>query len=367
MNKCLGILGGGQLGRMLALAARPLGLWVVALDPSELAPARAAARMLIAPYDDDDALAELSRSDWVTFEFENIPDRSAELLSRSTQVAPPPEALRVSQDRYTEKTTFQRLGIPTAEFVRVDSLEQARDAFDQLGPIVLKTRRFGYDGKGQARALHPSDVEAAYESLGGESAIAEALVPFDRELSVIVCRARDGAIVVYPLTQNVHRHGILHKSVAPAPDLTPELAAQAEAAVTRLADHLKYVGVLTLELFQVGSLLIANEFAPRVHNSGHWTIEGAITSQFENHVRAVTGLPLGSTRLRSPAVMINLIGKVPPLSALLAVEDCHVHDYEKEPRDQRKVGHVTCLGATPEEAQSRSSVVESVIEAETES
>ncbi len=257
---------------------------------------------------------------------------------------------------------FSELGIPTPQFRRVDSLEDAKHAFEELGSIVLKTRRFGYDGKGQAVVRQLSELEAGYESLKGSPAIAEELVPFDREMSIIICRAQGKApsaesIEIYPLTENVHRSGILHTSTAPAPQLTPELQRTAEQAARRLAHHLSYVGVLALELFQVGDRLLANEFAPRVHNSGHWTIEGAVTSQFENHVRAVTGLPLGSASLRAPCVMTNLIGSVPMPEQLLSIPDTHLHDYNKEPRAGRKVGHVTSLGKTIDDAKERATRV----------
>jgi 5-(carboxyamino)imidazole ribonucleotide synthase len=344
MTQHLGILGGGQLGRMLALAARPLGIDVTVLEPNPESPARAVAHHLVAEYDDERALRELAHCDVVTFEFENIPDQAVRLLAQNQAVYPPPEALRVSQDRFTEKSTFRELGIETARFQSVDSLEDARAAFLNLGPLVLKTRRFGYDGKGQAVARQEADLEAAYAALKGAPAIAEELIPFDRELSVIAVRARDGEIAIYPLSQNTHRNGILHTSVAPAPNVSAPVEKEAKEMIEKLVARLSYVGVLALELFQVGEKLLANEFAPRVHNSGHWTIEGAVTSQFENHLRAVCGLPLGQTSLRAPSVMTNLIGRVPPHEEILALPDCHLHDYQKAPRSGRKVGHVTTLG-----------------------
>lgn len=357
-KRTLGILGGGQLGRMLALAARPLGIDVVVLDPNPEAPAQAAAKHIVAAFDDAGALAQLAECDWITFEFENIPDDVVHKLEQRCVVNPGARALRAAQDRWVEKNTFLELGIPTPQFRRVDSLKDAQDAFDELGPIVLKTRRFGYDGKGQAVVRQQEDLEAGYGNLKGAPAIAEELIRFEREMSIIVCRGQrdrdsDESIEVYPLTENVHRAGILHTSTAPAPRLTPELQQIAEQAARRLVDHLSYVGVLALELFQVGDRLLANEFAPRVHNSGHWTIEGAVTSQFENHVRAVTGLPLGSSALRAPSIMTNLIGSMPAAERLLSIPDTHLHDYNKTPNTGRKVGHVTCLGETLEEASER--------------
>lgn len=364
-SRTLGILGGGQLGRMLALAAQPLGIDVTVLDPNPEAPARSMARHVAAPFDDQAGLEELAQSDFLTFEFENIPDDVVRSLESKSRVSPCALALRTAQDRWVEKNAFLELGIPTAAFRQIDSLDQAIAAYEELGPIVLKTRRFGYDGKGQAVVRKREELEAGYSSLNGAPAIAEELIPFQRELSIIVCRGQGegpAPVEIYPLTENVHRSGILHASTAPALELTEELSEQANTYAKRLVEHLDYVGVLALELFQVEGRLLANEFAPRVHNSGHWTIEGAVTSQFENHVRAVTGLPLGSAALRCPTVMVNLIGRVPPLASLLQLTDTHVHDYAKSPRAGRKVGHVTCLGKTTEEAKSRAALVEQKLE-----
>jgi len=363
MNRTLGILGGGQLGRMLALAARPLGLRVVTLDPNPDAPAQVAASHIHTPFDDPDGVKQLSESDFITFEFENIPDAVVRQLNETKTVNPPADALRVAQDRWIEKNAFLELGIPTPQFRKVDSLEDAKAAFDELGPIVLKTRRFGYDGKGQAVIRKADELPGGYASLEGAPAIAEELVPFDREMSIIVCRGltkgADGKneIAIYCLTENEHVGGILRTSRAPAPALSNDLVEQAQEAVTKLVTHFDYVGVLALELFQVGGKLVANEFAPRVHNSGHWTIEGALTSQFENHVRAVCGLPLGSAEIRCPSVMTNLIGAIPNHADVLSIADTHLHDYGKAPRAARKVGHVTSLGATEEEAEARATRV----------
>lgn len=352
MTQHLGILGGGQLGRMLALAARPLGIDVTVLDPNPRSPARSIAHHLVARYDDVEALRQLAHCDVVTFEFENVPDKAAAALAENQAVFPPPEALRVSQDRWVEKSTFLKLGIETPKFVRVDSQEDAERAFSELGPIVLKTRRFGYDGKGQAVVREALQVATAYESLKGAPAIAERLIPFERELSIVAVRGRDGRIATYPLSQNSHEDGILRQSIAPAPNVSDEISRSAVEMAHKLISHLSYVGVLALELFLVDGRLLANEFAPRVHNSGHWTIEGAVTSQFENHVRAVCGLPLGSTELRAPSVMTNLIGSIPPHQKILELSDCHLHDYQKSPRAGRKVGHVTTLGPDLETALS---------------
>lgn len=362
MPQHLGILGGGQLGRMLALAAHPLGIRVTVLEPNPDAPARAVATHIQASYDDHEGLSRLGDCDVVTFEFENIPEAAARALSEKRAVYPPHEALRVSQDRVTEKSTFQSLGIETAQFRQVDNQHDAIHAFAELGPIVLKTRRFGYDGKGQAIARTKEEVSSAHASLGGAPAIAEQLIPFDRELSIIACRTLEDEVRLYPLTENYHQGGILRRSIAPAPAISSDVARQASEMVTRLLNHLNYVGVIALELFLVGERLLANEFAPRVHNSGHWTIEGAVTSQFENHVRAVCGLPLGDTSLRSPCVMTNLIGEVPRHADLLEIRDTHLHDYDKAARAGRKVGHVTSLGPTPEAALEAANQVRALIE-----
>ncbi|HSC87984.1 MAG TPA: 5-(carboxyamino)imidazole ribonucleotide synthase [Polyangiaceae bacterium] len=350
----LGIIGGGQLGRMLALAAQPMGIRVSVVDPTADTPAAVVAEHLQADFSDETALAQLAaRSDVVTFEFENVPDSAARLLQDARPVFPPPEALRVAQERWVEKSAFVELGIDTPRFFRVDNEAELRHAFAQLGQLVLKTRRGGYDGKGQAVIRDTAALERAIVEFAGIPCIAEELVSFQRELSVVVCRGRDGSTVVYPLAENRHRGGILRESIAPAPDVSPALAAQAEEWGRRLTAHFGYVGVLALELFQVGDRLLANEFAPRVHNSGHWTIEGARTSQFENHVRAVCGLPLGDASALCPTAMLNCIGRMPDAAAVLAITDTHVHDYGKEPRAERKVGHVTVRAPSHAELNER--------------
>lgn len=361
MSRRLGILGGGQLGRMLALAAHPLGLSVVVVDPSDHCPARVVAEHIKCGFDDETGLRGLSVCDWVTFEFENVPETAASQLACQGPVYPPVEALRLAQDRWVEKNMFQSLGILTTPFARVDNLNDGHTAFAALGPMILKTRRLGYDGKGQAVVRHVDELEAKLALLGGAPAIAEQIVPFERELSLIVCRSQQGELAFYPLVENIHRQGILRTTLAPAPDVSDALRRAAETAATVLVEHLNYVGILALELFCVGDQLLANEFAPRVHNSGHWTIEGAFTSQFENHVRAVAGLPLGSTEARSAAVMTNLIGQIPDAQRILAIEGTHLHDYGKAPRSGRKVGHVTILGTTLAEAQARTEQLEALL------
>ncbi len=338
----IGVLGAGQLGRMLALAGYPLGLNCVFLDPNPHSPAGEVARQLVAPYSDAAALDELASLDLVTYEFESIPQNAASSLNQRVPVWPPPEALRVAQDRLAEKTCFQELGIPTAEFAAVDdarTLTTLAQSFS--GPGILKTRRLGYDGKGQFRLQQPSDSEQAWNSVGQAPSIYEKLVDFERELSIIAVRGRDGETRFYPLVENHHRAGILRLSLAPAPNLDPRLQTLAEEYAGRLLERLGYVGVMALELFVVGDRLLANEIAPRVHNSGHWTIEGAETSQFENHLRAITGLPLGSTNSVGHSAMLNIVGAYPEKRALLALPDAHFHDYGKSPRPGRKLGHVT--------------------------
>lgn len=347
----VGILGGGQLGRMLAMAAQPLGIRSAVLDPSADPCAAHVCPHVRGEFEDHQALYKLAQaSDAITFEFENVPVESARWLSERAPVFPPPAALEVSQDRIVEKTFLHDNGIPTPPFAAIDTRDQFDSAIQSIGlPAVLKTRRFGYDGKGQAVLRTPADAEAAWEALAGRPLILEGFVPFSRELSVIAVRGRDGAVVVYPLTQNEHREGMLHKSVAPAPRLSETLQRQAEEYANRVLKKLDYVGVLAIEWFELNGQLVANEMAPRVHNSGHWTIDGAETSQFENHMRAVAGLPLGSPVARGHSVMFNWIGDHPPIVDVLKLPHAKVHWYGKEPRPRRKIGHVTLSAATAAE------------------
>lgn len=347
----VGILGGGQLGRMIALAGYPLGLRSTVLEPGEESSAGQVCPQISGEFDDFRALYELARvSDVVTFEFENVPVESARWLAERVPVFPPPRALEVSQERLAEKQFFASLGIPTPPFAAIDSREQFDVAVKQIGlPAVLKTRRFGYDGKGQAVLRTHADCEAAWKKLGGRSLILEGFVQFDRELSMIAVRGRDGQIVTYPLIENVHRDGILHRSVAPAANLGEELGERAADYASRVLSELEYVGVLTIEWFQDGPRLLANEMAPRVHNSGHWTIDAAITSQFENHLRAVCGLPLGRCDAVGHASMYNFIGAVPEVAEVLANPDAKLHVYGKSFRAGRKVGHVTMRTGSADE------------------
>jgi len=351
----IGIVGGGQLGRMLALAGYPLGLEFRVLEPKPAASAGDVAEHVQGGYDDPEALDAFAEGlDVVTYEFENVPRASADRLAARLPVYPPPPALDVAQDRLDEKTFFRDHGIPTAPFERVDDREGLEAALGKLGtPAVLKTRRFGYDGKGQVVIEAPSDADAAWEELGGRPLILEGFVPFRREMSILSVRDTSGNLVTYPLIENGHREGILVRSRAPAPDVDEELAATARSYAQRVTEALGYVGVLAIELFEHEGRLLANEMAPRVHNSGHWSIEGAETSQFENHVRAVAGLPLGTTELVGTSIMLNLIGRVPPIEEMLAVEGAHVHLYAKAPRPGRKLGHVTVRALDEERALER--------------
>jgi 5-(carboxyamino)imidazole ribonucleotide synthase len=336
---------------MLALAGHPLDIRSTTLDPATDSPASQVAPSIVGHYDDREALARLADgADAVTFEFENVPVESARFLMELAPVFPPAEALEVAQDRVHEKALFDEVGLPTAPHEPVATPDELRAAIERIGtPAVLKTRRLGYDGKGQAVIHDAVLTEDAWRAIGEVPAILEGLVTFDRELSILGVRARDGSVACYPLVENHHRDGILRLSIAPAPDLTRDLQERAESLARAVMDRLGYVGVMAIELFQVGSELLGNEMAPRVHNSGHWTIEGAETSQFENHLRAVTGLPLGSTRPRGSSAMVNLIGAVPDTAAVAGVPGAHLHLYGKEPRPGRKLGHVTVVVEEPQE------------------
>jgi 5-(carboxyamino)imidazole ribonucleotide synthase len=338
----VGVLGAGQLGRMLALAGYPLGLKFLFLDPTPDAPAGQVAEQIVAPWDDPKALDALAHTDVVSYEFESVPDIAARTLAERVPVWPPPASLAVAQDRLREKEAFRELGIATAPFAAVDSEAELARAVSEIGtPAVLKTRRLGYDGKGQYVLRSAADVPKAWAAIGGVPLLLEGFVSFSRELSVLGVRGQDGRTAFYPLVENEHERGILRISRAPAPSTEPKLQARAETMSRSLLEYLGHVGVLALELFDVNGELYANEIAPRVHNSGHWTIEGARTSQFENHLRAISGLPLGDTSALGPAAMVNLLGEVPSPARLLALPDVHLHDYGKQPRPDRKVGHVT--------------------------
>jgi len=351
----IGILGGGQLGYMLALAGYPLGLHFRFLDPSPEAPVGRIAARVTVPFDDRKALEKFASGlELVTYEFENVPVESARFLEKFVPVLPPPVALEAAQDRLVEKQLFRKLGIATTEFAAPKIGEELEPLLKKLGyPVIIKTRRLGYDGKGQWILRNADGLAAAKEELPKVPLILERFVPFTRELSVIAARSRFGEIVVYPLVENHHREGILRLSLAPAPCVEPKIQRAAEEAARSVLEEMQYVGVLAIELFEHEGELIANEMAPRVHNSGHWTIEGAVTSQFENHLRAVTGLPLGSTAAIGCSAMVNLIGELPDAREVLQVPNAHLHLYGKAPRPGRKLGHVTVRGASFESLVAR--------------
>lgn len=355
----IGILGGGQLGQMLALAAKDLGYRTLIFCPEENSPAsQVADDTIVAPYKSEDALKELAtRSDIITYEFENVPHRTVTFLSsdmpgrprppadQSVLVRPNATVLKTGQNRLDEKTFLNRNGVPTTPFAAVQLLDDLVAEAPLLGfPCVLKTQRGGYDGKGQWMLKSKDDLGRAYGELRGQPAIVEAFVDFAREVSIIVARGVSGALVFYPLVENDHRDHILWHTTAPAPNVPDALEARAQDIARKIAEGLDYVGVLAVELFETtdGGLLV-NEIAPRVHNSGHWSIEGAKTSQFENHIRAICGLPLGPVEPVRPCRMTNLIGEdVNDLSAWQGRDDAFIHLYGKrEARPGRKMGHVT--------------------------
>ncbi|AKG15885.2 5-(carboxyamino)imidazole ribonucleotide synthase [Moraxella bovoculi] len=341
--RTIAIFGGGQLGLMLANAARPLGIRSVFLEDAPNCPAALAGEVMTnADYD-----KFANACDTFTLEFENTPLSSAQGIESHAKLYPPSQALFIAQDRLNEKNLFNELGITTVPFLAVNSQDELNAACEKLGlPLVLKTTRGGYDGKGQFVVRTQDDIKTAWAELGDATKIApliaEGFINFSREVSLIAVRAQDGDIRYYPLVENTHHNGILAKTVAPAPS-AEHLNEQAQSSIKKLLEHLNYVGVMTLELFVTDSGLIANEIAPRVHNSGHWSIEGAVCSQFENHMRAVTGLPLGSTDIIKPSVMLNVIGKYPNLQDVLAIDGVHFHHYHKDERDGRKIGHITVM------------------------
>ena len=359
----IGILGGGQLGRMMALAGYPLGLRFRFLDPVPDAPAGHVGELVTGVYEDPETLRRfVDGLDLVTYEWENVPVDAARSLQEHVPVYPPPVALEVAQDRLVEKTFFQRLGIPTPPFAPVDDRAGLHDALAGIGlPAVLKTRRLGYDGKGQYVLQTPEDIEPAWSSLAGVPLILEGFIKFQRELSILAVRGTSGATTFYPLVENEHRHGMLRRSWAPTRMPSARLQAGAEAYAARALEAMSYVGLLAIELFECNGTLIANELAPRVHNSGHWTIEGAETSQFGNHLRAMLGLPLGATAVIDHIAMVNLIGTVPASAAVLSVPGAHLHLYGKQPRAERKLGHVTVRAADSGTLAKRVALIEGLL------
>lgn len=345
----VGIVGAGQLGRMMALAGTPLGLSFVFLDTNTNAPAAHLGECVEGRFDDTDALQKLAdKVDVITFDLENVPAEALKTVAAHTPVLPSADALNTAQDRLFEKTLFTELGIPTPQFVAASSLDQLHEATQQAGfPCVVKARRLGYDGRGQ-RFLHtPEDVDAAWESLNSDALIVEEFIQFDFEVSIVIARSPSGKTVHYPLALNTHHDGILHVSEAPFYD--DGLSALAVDYAQRLLNHFDYAGILTLEFFVRDGELLINEIAPRVHNSGHWTIEGAHTSQFENHLRAILDWPLGDTTPRGHSTMVNFLGRMPNAIDCLNVPHMHYHSYDKSNRPSRKVGHGNIVADTREQ------------------
>ncbi|HEY3809609.1 MAG TPA: 5-(carboxyamino)imidazole ribonucleotide synthase [Steroidobacteraceae bacterium] len=344
----VGVVGAGQLGAMLALAGYPLGIEFLFLDRTQDTPAGRFAPVLTGDFADRQLLRQLAeRSEVISFDWENISVEALRAATRATRarIAPPLRALAAAQDRLIEKRSFERLGIATTRFAAVDSLRSLERAMRRIGvPGVLKTRRLGYDGKGQFVVHCVADAASAHAALGGVPLLYEEFVPFDYEVSVIGARSRHGEMVVYPLNRNFHDGGILRLTLAPWS--APRLLRAGASSLRRVLEDFRYVGVLTIEFFVTQGRLIANEMAPRVHNSGHWTIEGAVTSQFENHVRAITGMPLGDTAASGHAAMINFIGKMPDTAEMLRQPGLHFHHYGKQPRPGRKLGHCTIVEST---------------------
>lgn len=336
----IGIIGAGQLGKMLALAGYKLGFSFVFYDPNKDSPALNLGKSFVSEYTDTNKLLEFAHEcDVITYEFENIPAQALKALEKTGKLFPSTKALEISQDRLTEKEHLQSLNIPTASFSKVNNKDDLLKAVETLGfPLILKTRTLGYDGKGQVVIEKDEDIYKA-EQLLSVPCIAEKKMAFNRELSLIAVRGKDKSTAFYPLAENIHNEGILFTSISPA-DNSKQIQKQAQNIAKKLFKSLKYVGVLAIELFQCGEQLLVNEIAPRVHNTGHWSIEGALTSQFENHIRAITGLPLGDTRIKGKAGMVNIIGAVPDIETILKLKGVNLHMYGKAPRPGRKIGHV---------------------------
>ncbi|HHN78092.1 MAG TPA: 5-(carboxyamino)imidazole ribonucleotide synthase [Phycisphaerales bacterium] len=393
------VLGGGQLGRMLGHAGIPLGARCRFLDTHAECPASAVGDVVHEGFEIGEHLDRFAEGvRVVTYEFENVPVEVAEYLAGRAEVRPPPRSLEVARDRMRERELFNRLGIATPRWAAVDSLDSIGEMLDGFPlPAILKTRRMGYDGKGQARITSIDDARGAWESIGGSPvsneprarargaieetpracargssedrsgvvpAILDEMIPFRRELSIVAVRSIAGETMCYPPVENVHVNGILTRSVAPAPGVDDATRAEMERAARAIADDLGHVGVLAVEFFETtDGRLLANEFAPRVHNTGHWTIEGARTSQFENHLRAILGMPLGSTAMAAGghAAMVNIIGDWPAREKLLAIPGLHLHDYDKTPKPGRKLGHVTIVEADTDSLLEKVRLIEEIV------
>jgi 5-(carboxyamino)imidazole ribonucleotide synthase len=358
----LGCLGGGQLGRMFVHAAQAMGYHVLVLDPDADGPAAQAANdVVVAQYDDMNAIDALaSRVSAVTTEFENVPAATLERLAQTIPTRPSASAVRIAQDRRKEKRFFKENHLPVGEFSVIESASDTERASASLLPGILKTATLGYDGKGQKRVANHDEALAAFLSLKETPCLLEALIPFEMEISVLVARGADGDTRVWPVQENEHKNGILDLTIVPA-RISPDVSARAQALAKQLVTALDYVGVLCVEMFvKANGELPLNEIAPRPHNSGHYTIEACVTSQFEQQVRILAGAPLGDTSLVQPAVMVNLLGDVwfdaatsmqPAWSEVLAIDGAHLHLYGKvEPRRARKMGHVTCVASTLDQA-----------------
>ncbi|MBP9773021.1 MAG: 5-(carboxyamino)imidazole ribonucleotide synthase [Candidatus Peribacteraceae bacterium] len=359
----IGILGGGQLGMMLGESAKKLGLMCVFLDPADKPPAAKTGEVIKAKYDDEAALKQLAdRCDVITYEFENVPVSAVKYLEGlGKTVYPKMDALETAQDRVFEKSLFEKIGIPTPPFKAVKTEQDLYAAMEIIGvPAVMKTCRQGYDGKGQAIIKTSGDVLPAWNKLQGLELVIEKFISFQRELSMICVRSTTGETAFYPLNENVHRQGILRITRSPT-TVTPAVQAQAESYAKKLLDHFNYIGVLTIEFCDVDGQLMAIEMAPRVHNSGHWTIEGAQTSQFENHLRAITGQPLGPTQATGSCAMLNIIGIEPTLASLIGQPGVYIHMYGKQPQPGRKLGHITLVAQKPAVLQEMIKVVQQVI------
>ncbi len=340
----IGILGAGQLGRMLALAGLPLDASFSFYDTSG-SPTAGIGEIIVDASSHHEKLNEfLAQIDVATYEFENIPLGLTQEVEKFKPLYPSSKSIRICQNRVEEKKLFAQLGIPTASYKVATSAEELKQAATELGcPVVAKSATDGYDGKGQAVLKSPEDATAAWQSIGHNTLVVESFVEFDREVSMIAVRSRDGDVAFYPMAENVHKDGILRYSIAPAPELNNDVKSVAESYIRDLLNELGHVGVLTLELFVTPRGLLANEMAPRVHNSGHWSMNGAKCSQFENHIRAIAGLPLGDTSAISPTCMINLIGTAGNKESTLKLPYVHLHMYGKEERAGRKIGHINIV------------------------